>query len=416
MRIESLFSRRGDTRVEVGATIVWEDAPRPPVDLVYGAEGEGAPSIEPEPDAFLLAAAFPAIRHGERRIALEGAACPRLRDGLEAAAALIEGWYGEPRRLPAIEPSGGFRAPFPASPRSAAFLSGGADSLDLFLRNRSRFATDHPASIRDGLHVAGFPFIHAPGSDAEQDLRDRASRSSSALAAALDVALTRIDSNILDVEPSFAFAGREYFAAAYASMAHLFSSRWTDVALASGHEIPAVLTPTGSHPLLDPLFSTGALEIRHEGADRTRLEKIEAIAARPELLAHLLVCHEAPLPGGVLNCGRCEKCVRTMTELAAAGAPPGAASFAAELTPAAIESADVPADLGFYWPPLVEPLRRRGRLDLARAVERRVRRAHGVERWHADAGWTGLLRRIDRRIFGERLLRARRRLFRRARA
>ncbi|HET9793147.1 MAG TPA: hypothetical protein VFS34_01700, partial [Thermoanaerobaculia bacterium] len=255
MRIEGLFSRRQNVRLEVGATIVWEDADRLPVELVYAAEGEAAPSIEPDPNAFLLAAAFPAMRHGERRIALEGTACPRLRDGLEGAAALLEGWYGEPRRPPVIEPTGGFRAPFPASPRAALFLSGGADSLDVLLRNRSGFGPGHPASIRDALHVTGFPFVHAPGSDAERDLRDRASRSSSAIAAALGVALTRVESNLLEVESNFAFAGREYFAAAYASMAHLFSSRWTEVVLASGHEIPAILTPTGSHPLLDPLFS-----------------------------------------------------------------------------------------------------------------------------------------------------------------
>ena len=416
MRVERLRRRRTGAGVEVGATVTWEECERPPVELAYAAEGEAADFLQPDPNAFLLAVAFPAGRHGERRIAIEGAVCPRLRDGLGAAAALIESWYGEPRTLPAIEPAEGFRAPAPSPPRAAGFLSGGADSLDLLLRNRSRLGPGHPASIRAALHVSGFPYVHAPGSDAERDLRDRAFRASSAVAAALEVPLTRIDTNLLAVESNVAFSGREYFAAAYASTAHLFSSRWTSVALASGHEIPAVLTPAGSHPLLDPLFSSGALELRHEGADRTRLEKIEAIAARPELLPCLLVCHEGPLPGPALNCGRCEKCVRTMTELAAAGAPAGAASFAEELTPVAIESAAVAPEVEFFWPPLVEPLRRRGRGDLARAVERRVRRARGVERWHSDAGWSGLLRRIDRRLLGERLLRARRLLFRSARA
>ena len=409
MRIHGFRRASFGGRVEVGATVTWEEAPRSPVDLVFAAEGDAAEALEPDSNAYLLAVALPAIRHGERRIAIEGAVCPRLTEGLRAASALFESWYGEPRRLPAIEPAAGFRAPHPASPRAACFLSGGVDSLDVLLRNRERLPANHPGSIRDALHVSRFPYRRDPASAAFSNHRARAASAASTLASTLDVTLTRVESNLVDVEANLAFSGREYYSAAYASMAHLFSSSWTSVALASGHHLVEFGLPSGSHPLLDPLYGSGALELRHEGTDRTRLEKIAAIARRPDLLRQVLVCPEAPLPEGEINCGRCEKCLRTMAELLVAGALGEAASFpVGALTAPAIESLLLIGDIVFFWISLAEPLRTLGRHDLANAIERKVRQARETERWLADAGWKGRLRRFDRRFLGERLLRLRR--------
>src|SRR4029078_454714 len=80
------------------------------------------------------------------------------------------------------------------------------------------------------------------------------------------------------------------------------------------------LGPWGSHPLLDPLFGTSALRFVHDGLGASRARK--ARPTRPTELArrHLFVC-DNPNPGDPLpNCGRCEKCLRTMTELLFAGA------------------------------------------------------------------------------------------------
>ncbi len=72
------------------------------------------------------------------------------------------------------------------------------------------------------------------------------------------------------------------------------------------------LYPSGTHPLLDPLFSTEATDIVHHGAAHPRPEKVAALAAHPELLAHAWVCFDDPLG----NCGRCAKCLRTRAALA----------------------------------------------------------------------------------------------------
>src|SRR5690606_31296538 len=73
----------------------------------------------------------------------------------------------------------------------------------------------------------------------------------------------------------------------------------------------------GTHPLLDHLWSSDLTAIRHLGNDAFRAEKVAAIAARPELLDHLWVCHRDPLE----NCGICPKCSRTMAVLKVLGAP-----------------------------------------------------------------------------------------------
>jgi hypothetical protein len=71
------------------------------------------------------------------------------------------------------------------------------------------------------------------------------------------------------------------------------------------------LVPLGSHPLTDPLWTNECMEIVHEGAEVGRLEKIRKISECESALANLRVCfHDANV-----NCGKCDKCLRTMISL-----------------------------------------------------------------------------------------------------
>jgi hypothetical protein len=73
----------------------------------------------------------------------------------------------------------------------------------------------------------------------------------------------------------------------------------------------------GSHPELDPLWSSSAVRIIHYGGDRTRRQKTAAIASYAPAQKYLRVCWEHRTPE--LNCGECEKCVRTQLEFLTAG-------------------------------------------------------------------------------------------------
>ncbi len=87
--------------------------------------------------------------------------------------------------------------------------------------------------------------------------------------------------------------------------------------------------PHGSHPLLDPLYSTESVQIEHDATDQTRFAKVAHIVAEcPEMLPHLKVCWAQSRPD---NCGRCSKCLLTMAYLEARGALRATPAFAAEL-------------------------------------------------------------------------------------
>ncbi|MEI2745734.1 MAG: hypothetical protein V9G22_09965 [Ottowia sp.] len=132
-----------------------------------------------------------------------------------------------------------------------------------------------------------------------------------------------------------------------------------------------------------------------------RSTKLERVAAWPEGLAALQVCftHD-PLPPGVANCGRCEKCLRTRLNLLVAGALDRATTFPRRgLEPEELAGYSPTSDpLGHFTAPLVEGLLRIGRPDLAAVLRRRL--AHARRKARRRASWWGrALRRLRGRRF-----------------
>jgi hypothetical protein len=74
MKITDLRLERGPEAVRACARITWEDCAREPIDLVFEAEAPYSEDLALEPEAFLSACALPAMREGERRIAIAGPA------------------------------------------------------------------------------------------------------------------------------------------------------------------------------------------------------------------------------------------------------------------------------------------------------------------------------------------------------
>jgi hypothetical protein len=195
------------------------------------------------------------------------------------------------------------------------------------------------------------------------------------------------------------------------AVAHLFSPILDSVTIAPGYDFTQ-LVPWGSHPLLDMNYASSAMAIHQPGWGRSREQRVAEVARWKETLSNLIVCTQGPLEPGILNCGRCEKCVRTMVALLLAGALPEATSFPVrEVDAASIQRLAIPRrELIVFWTSFPEALRRLGRDDLAPAVEDLVARARNEARWFEDRGLKGALRRFDRKHFGGRLIEARRRL------
>jgi hypothetical protein len=77
------------------------------------------------------------------------------------------------------------------------------------------------------------------------------------------------------------------------------------------------LKPWGSHPMLDPLWSSSALEVLHDGCEANRFDKARVVANNSLAQKYLRVCVRGDTPH--TNCGRCYKCVSTMVGLKALG-------------------------------------------------------------------------------------------------
>jgi hypothetical protein len=385
---------------------VWEDVDKPSTRVFIEAPEPFGADLSPDPHAFLLAAAIPALRAGEARIRIEGAVCPKLRDGLREAMQRLSRWRwrGSRRRLPAIETIGG-DARASSGRRRAMFLSGGVDSLALLRRDRDRHPTGHPEAFQDAFFVDGFDIYWGPDGDGG-DLYQRAMANLAPAAADAGVVLVPVRTNLRDLDSAGAWLA-EWLGAGTAAVAHAFARRIGHVSIAASNYRDE-LVPQGTHPDLDPLYSTAALTVSHDGADERRLERLARVAAWDAGLRALRVCWEGISPDGPLNCGRCHKCVLTRLELVAIGRLGDCRGFlAGDVTP---ETADVlrptrDSSLG-YFRELLEPLRAQGRADLAEVVAAKIAaheafaRRMRAPRWWRRLRWGGP-RSLERRAWQE---------------
>jgi hypothetical protein len=394
----------------LAATVSWEESARPDQEIFFRVPGRFADALSPGSDAFALAAAIPAALHGERRLRVAGSVCPRLRDGIVGIHRLLRSWYGEAVSSMAIEVDGDFRPGVPAASRRAAvFLSGGLDSLFALEANRADFPRDHPASFADAIFVNGFAF-HPRDEARAADVRARSRRAAERIAAARGLELIEVETNVRDLEPDFGRFARAWFAPVLAAVAHALGSRVRSATAAADLDA-ARLRAWGAHPLLYTLASSASIAMSDVGGHLSRLERARFLARTNAPLETLCVCQEGPIAPDPPNCGRCEKCVRTLLEMIIAGVPKSRRTAFAHTDVdaeaiARIRSGHVSFTISYFWSDLAEPLEAAGRTDLARAVRSVVDGARRSERWFDDAGWRGRARRMDRRLLGGALLRA----------
>ena len=390
--------------VRAVADVVWEDSGRPAFELWFEATGAASEDLEPAPEAFVTACYLDAVRHGERRVHVEGRLCPRLAQALTTALALLDSWSGGARASLAIEASNGLRARLPRRPeRSAFFLTGGVDSLHLLGTNRAFYPPGHPAAFTEAISLFG----HVCAESEVSPWNERVTPALEAAAAESGAGLVAVRTNLWRLARDLPLIVHESLSSALAAAAHLFPRRWSRVSLASGRDVTREI-PRGTHPLLDPLYGSSAVEIRHDPCALTRLDRLRALARFCPGLESLVVCMAYP-DGAHLNCGRCEKCVRTMTQLLAIGELDRARHFPArDVSAENIRAVSIGPHEAAYWMETLPPLFAVGRIDLVAAIEERLAALRRAELWRSDRGWKGALRRLDRRFLGGRLSRARR--------
>jgi hypothetical protein len=206
-----------------------------------------------------------------------------------------------------------------------------------------------------------------------------------------------------DAGNGFAFWHFEFGGAALAAVAHAFSRRFTVVSTASTHDM-SNLRHWGSHPLLDPNYSSIDLRVRFDSLAPSRLEKTALIADWDVALQHLRVCNRYKLyQPGRLNCGWCEKCLRTMLALLALGVLDQTSAFPEQdLSEELVRSkGKIKSDyMESGYREVITPLTDRGRHDLVRAIKYAIARYHDRE-----PGLKGMVKRLDRRYLDGKLRR-----------
>jgi hypothetical protein len=410
VKIAGIRTGPGTFGTRFAASVTWEDSPRLPVEIWWDVDGELAADARPDPNAFLTAAWAPAVRHGERRIAIEGPACPVLAAGLDAVEGVLRSWRPPGAGTPRIEPHDGWSTPFPApAPAAAGYLTGGVDSLHLFYANRDDFPPDHPARLAHAIWIRGLDYPGAEESPWAVSQYAKLEAPLREIAADVGVPLVRVTTNLRRLDSDLAFYAHEWLGGALVSGAHLLSGRLTTVALASSW--PAEhLVPWGTHPLLDVRYGSAALAVRHEALGLRRVEKLARLRDRAVALERLISCSDAPAHGA-MNCGRCTKCVRTLVEMEASGTLAHARSFPpVRVTAETIRGLEFDHGTEYFWGTLVEPLRALGRGDVAAEIERKIRATVRHRRRIEGLDWTGRLRRFDREFLGGRLKRMYRRV------
>jgi hypothetical protein len=249
-----------------------------------------SPRIEPFVAASLLGAMA-------RREALEvdpgSPVCPRLLAGLDHIQSVLHSWNP---RLSRIEIHATPGAPPRLRDGVALFYSGGVDATYSLL--------EHEEEITHLIFIHGLEITL----DNEALFAQALARNQES-AHRYGKPLLPVKTNLREFAAAFRLSNYLYQGPILAGVALALGFPRTYVAASYAY---SDLCPWGTHPLLDPLWSTAASEIVHDGAGATRAEKIARIGGRAGALESLRVCLGNRQQ---YNCGTCEKCLRTMVAL-----------------------------------------------------------------------------------------------------
>ena len=381
MRIERLREERAGAWHRVAADVTWEDRDAPTQTLYIETPVSLAEDLEPSADAFVAAMTPLAQWLGEERVRVDGRLCARLREGLGSATQLFELWHTRCGPL-RVEATQGFAPTVPRrEPRAACFLSGGIDALSLLRANRLDYPTGHPSSFRDGILVFGLSSFDADANGPRPErLAAFESNVQRLTAFAEDAELTLIPmrTNIRALHPDFPTWRAVGFAAGILSMALALSRRIDRIELGSDG-LGMGQPPHSTHPFLNPYFATEAVSVRHGQPALDRIEKTRIVSEWDEGLSVLQPCLYWRIPeAGRVNCGECEKCLRTMLALVALGKLDRAPTFPAnDVTPAMLEPLLIEDHFAvLYYTQCVTALAARGRHDLVATLQRKMDTYH----------------------------------------
>ncbi len=369
MKITQLERENRNDGTRISANVIWEDCDELERVVFMETPDPFGESMSVKPEAFLVGCIIPALHFGEKRIQMDEDICPDLLEGLETVMAVMEMWTEGSFRPLSLEVGTKRTRPVQKNRnRSAMVFSGGIDSIATLQLNRRRYPESHPGYIRDCLFIHGFDIGGVPERGMKYHVFDRAMAAMKNITDHAGAELIPVYTNIRHLCDERDLWLNRFFGAVLAAAAHSFSQKFDRFSIASSYDLYN-LGPCGSHPLLDPEYSSFDLAIRHRDLAWTRIDKIKLVSEWPVALSNMRVCLANVKDR--LNCGKCEKCVRTMTGLVAAGALDKSDAFVEnDVTPDLFDAFKITIrHREPFYEELLPFLRERGRTDLVDLIQ-----------------------------------------------
>ena len=270
------------------------------------------PYISERADAF-AAGFLPLAMAVKEDLHIEGPLSPRLADGLQEYQLALNGWYPKQMSLVNIQAAQLTGLPLEQAGRSCVTLfSGGVDSsysVMTHLPDRQPLAD---FQVKHAIFVQGFDIPLQNRPDYENILK------------LFSEQLTPMGVEVIPCRTNLQYftSGLLHWniahGAAMISVGLILDKLIRYFLLPSSFALDG-LVPWGTSPMIDHWLSTETLQIIHHGVTFVRIEKAYAISNWQPAQHCIRVCIDEGKRSGVNNCGRCDKCLRTMVVLEICG-------------------------------------------------------------------------------------------------
>jgi len=288
-------------------------------------------SVAQDASPFAAALLLPSMKQGEDLI-IKGSISKQLYAGMHAIMDEVLQW--DIGLQPIVIQPDSLRADRQKPSKTASFFSGGVDSFYTYLKHKND--TVKANRVDSLVLVNGFDI-----DPRNQALWQLTLGNVKAIAKTEKVELVVVNSNIHAlIEPILPW---DYSHGGCMAAVGLFLRKeFRQFYIPSTHSV-AEQIPWGSNMALDAHWSTESISFIHDGSEATRLHKvISQVSQSPVALKHLRVCYVNA--EGAYNCGRCDKCLRTMVNLYIAGTLEQADTFPHTIDTALV--ADTPTITG----------------------------------------------------------------------
>lgn len=321
--------------------------------------------IEVVGDPFLAGLLVPCMFQGEN-LRVNGPVSAKLLQGIDEIQSILCSWYPHLQRIE-VSATQLINDQLPEKPGDVGcFFSAGVDAWYTLSKHQDR--------VKQLVLVRGFDIPV----DSRDEIWDQTLEQVRSIGRSMGKSVIDVRTNIRkvgDMRRGRAGWGREYDGDFFGECQH--GGCLAAVALCLQKTIGEIyvgatysydhLEPWGSHPLIDPLWSTGALKFMHDGAEANRMQKIRRIAEHQFALTSMRVCYENRELK--YNCCECEKCCRTMMALRACGKLKEATAFPHTLNLTAVRRRLYDAHHYPWYRAIIPDAEKSGDTELVEALE-----------------------------------------------